>query len=47
MADYSVPDGPRQEDLGIQFRRMVDAIYVNAVAPHLPEIVAEFPANTT
>lgn len=42
MADFSVPDGPRQEDLGIQFRRMVDTIFVNAVAAHMPEVVAEF-----
>lgn len=44
MADLSVPDGPRQEDLGIAFREMVDAILTRHVAPHLPEIVAAYDA---
>jgi hypothetical protein len=44
MADFSVPDGPRQEDLGIEFRRMVDTILTRYVAPHLPEITAAYDA---
>jgi len=42
MADFSVPDGPRQEDLGIEFRRMVHAILTRYVEPHRPEIVAAY-----
>ena len=44
MADFSVPDGPRQEDLGIEFRRMVHAILTRYVEPHRPEIVAAYGA---
>jgi len=41
-ADLSVPDGPRQEDLGIEFRRMAHAILERHVAPHLPDIVTAY-----
>jgi len=44
MADFSVPDGPRQEDLGIEFRRMVHTILTRYVEPHRPEIVAAYGA---
>ena len=43
-ADFSVPDGPRQEDLGIEFRRMVRTILTRHVEPHMPEIVAAYAA---
>ena len=44
MADFSVPDGPRQEDLGIEFRRMVHTILSRYLKPHVPEIVAAYDA---
>src|SRR5262245_50341130 len=37
-ADLSVPDGPRQEDLGIEFRRMVQTILAH-IEPHMARIV--------
>jgi hypothetical protein len=43
-ADLSVPDGPRQEDLGIAFRGMVRTILDRYVAPRMPEIVAAYDA---
>lgn len=43
-ADLSVPDGPLVEDLGINFRRMVETILVRYIAPHMPAIVAEYEA---
>jgi hypothetical protein len=41
-ADLSVPDGPRQEDLGIEFRRMVQTILVRHIEPHMADIVAAY-----
>ena len=41
-ADLSVPDGPRQEDLGIEFRRMVQTILERHIAPHMADIVAAY-----
>jgi hypothetical protein len=41
-ADLSVPDGPRQEDLGIEFRRMVQTILEGHVEPHMADIVAAY-----
>jgi len=41
-ADFSVPDGPRVEDLGINFRHMADTIFNRYVEPHMPEIVGEY-----
>jgi hypothetical protein len=38
MADLSVPDGPRVEDLGINFRAMTSAILARHVAPRMKEI---------
>jgi hypothetical protein len=43
-ADLSVPDGPRQEDLGIAFRGMVKTILARYVARRMPEIVAAYDA---
>ena len=41
-ADLSVPDGPRQEDLGIEFRRMVQTILVRHIQPHMGDIVGTY-----
>jgi hypothetical protein len=41
-ANLSVPDGPRQEDLGIAFRRMVQTILARHIEPHMAEIVAAY-----
>jgi hypothetical protein len=41
-AELSVPDGPRQEDLGIEFRRMVQTILERHIAPHMADIVAAY-----
>jgi hypothetical protein len=41
-ANLSVPDGPRQEDLGIHFRRMTHTIFEKHVKPRLPEIEREY-----
>ncbi len=41
-ADLSVPDGPRQEDLGIEFRRMVHTILARHIEPHMADIVAAY-----
>jgi len=44
MADFSVPSGSRVEDLGINFRRMVNTLLTNHVAPRMGEIVARYDA---
>jgi hypothetical protein len=41
-ADLSVPSGSRVEDLGINFRRMVDTLLANHLAVRMPEIVAAY-----
>ncbi len=41
-ADFTVPDGSRVEDLGINFRRMTDTIFVGYIAPRMVEIVEEY-----
>lgn len=41
-ADYTVPDGSRVEDLGINFRRMADTIHTSHIAPRMAEIVDEY-----
>lgn len=41
-ADLSVPDGPQLEDLGINFRRIVETILARHVAPHMDAIVAAY-----
>jgi hypothetical protein len=39
-ADYSVPDGPRIEDLGINFRRVVSHVLAQYVEPEMKAIVS-------
>ncbi len=41
-ADLSVPSGSRVEDLGINFRRMVNALLANHIAPRMQEVVAVY-----
>jgi len=41
-ADLAVPDGPRQEDLGIEFRRMVHTILARHIEPRMADIVAPY-----
>ena len=40
--DFSVPDGKRYADLGINFRSVVDSILKQDISPAIPEIVATF-----
>ncbi len=39
-ANFSVPDGPLIEDLGINFRRIVSRVLATYIAPQMNEIVA-------
>jgi hypothetical protein len=39
-ADLSVPSGSRVEDLGINFRKMVNTLLANHIAPRMVEVVA-------
>ncbi len=39
-ANFTVEDGRKTEDLGINFRRMTDALLTRHIAPHMAEIVA-------
>lgn len=41
-ADFTVPDGSRVEDLGINFRRMTETIFARHIAPHMAEIVDQY-----
>ena len=41
-ADFSVEDGQKTEDLGINFRRMTAAILTRHIAPHMTEISAAY-----
>jgi hypothetical protein len=41
-ADFSVPDGPRVEDLGINFRRLAETLLTRYLAPHTDEIAAAY-----
>jgi len=43
-ADVSVPDGPRIEDLGINFRAITTAIVERYLAPRMSDIVAAYAA---
>jgi hypothetical protein len=43
-ADFSVPDGPRVEDLGINFREMTRTLLVRHVAPRMGAIVEAYEA---
>jgi hypothetical protein len=42
MADLSVPDGEKYEDLGINFRQMTSTIMEKYIAPELPAITSLF-----
>jgi len=46
-ANLSVEDGQKTEDLGINFRRMTEAILTRHIAPHMPEITAAYEALRT
>ena len=39
-ADFSVPDGPRIEDLGINFRRIVSRVFSNYIDPEMNTIIS-------
>src|SRR5207247_6333615 len=39
-ADFSVPDGPRIEDLGINFRRIVSRVFSNYIDPEMNTITS-------
>ncbi len=41
-ADFSVPDGEKIEDLGINFRHMTRVLLERYVEPHLPEITSTY-----
>ena len=43
-ADLSVPSGMRVEDLGINFREMVNRLLANHVASRMPEVIATYAA---
>ena len=43
-ADFTVEDGQKTEDLGINFRRMTDALLTRHIAPHMAEIIAAYDA---
>jgi hypothetical protein len=42
MADFSVPDGSRIGDLGINFREMTQRLLDRHIAPELPAIVGQY-----
>jgi hypothetical protein len=42
MADLSVPDGEKYEDLGVNFRKMTAAIMDKYIASKMPEITRTF-----
>lgn len=42
MADLTVPDGERYEDLGINFRQMTAVMLEKHISPHMPEIHRAF-----
>src|ERR1700733_4821403 len=41
-ADFSVPDGEKIEDLGINFRRMTRALLERHIEPRMPAITAAY-----
>lgn len=41
-ANFTVEDGRKTEDLGINFRRMTDALLTRHIAPQMPQIVAAY-----
>ena len=46
-ADFSVDDGQKTEDLGINFRHMTEIILTRHIAPHMPQITAAYDALRT
>ncbi|MCW5603929.1 MAG: hypothetical protein KIT18_05220, partial [Burkholderiales bacterium] len=46
-ADFSIEDGSKTEDLGINFRRTTDAILSRHIAPHMGDIRAAHEALRT
>lgn len=46
-ADFTVEDGRKTEDLGINFRQMADTVLTRYIAPHMPDIVAAYAALRT
>ena len=44
-ADFSVPDGDKIEDLGINFRRMTRVLLERHIEPQMPAIVASYDAT--
>jgi hypothetical protein len=42
MADLSVPDGEKYEDLGVNFRSMTSTIMNEYIMPKMPEITRTF-----
>jgi len=40
--DLSVPDGPNYEDLGINLRSMVSAIFQHHISPAMEDIQAQY-----
>ena len=45
MADVSVPDGPRVEDFGNNFRKIVRTLFVRCIEPQMGRIVAIYEAS--
>jgi hypothetical protein len=43
-ADFSVPDGPKIEDLGINFRHIIRTLFARCIEPRMDTIVAGFEA---
>ena len=41
-SDLSVPDGPNYEDLGINLRSMVDAIYQRHISPEIESLQSQY-----
>ena len=44
MADFSVPDGSKIGDLGINFREITNRLLSRYIEPVLPDIMAEYEA---
>ena len=42
MADFSIPDGTKEQDLGINFRKIVRTIFGNYIEPELGEIILAY-----
>jgi hypothetical protein len=46
-ADFTVDDGQKTEDLGINFRRIAEIILTRHIAPHMPQIASAYDALRT